>query len=390
MVPGLCRRNAGNMARLFQDEIGSIDTLVARIDDRYRPVWDGRSPQQQASLARYFLPHASSRSVLTPTRPRVVKWYCPFAHQRAFPSGHRYCINVYTGCAHGCEYCYAAAYEPPQPATKRDFPGMLLKDMADLERFDVPPGPIHLSNSTDPFQPIEERAGHTRLTLEQILAHRRRFSSVVILTKNPKLIVELGCAGLLRQLGQLGHEHPMASAFASSGAPAFLAEVSLAFWREDARRAYEPDAPSVAERMEGVRLLRQAGIAVALRIDPLFPREPFAGKSARSYKDFGLPEPQTLDDLERLVGFAREAGVQRVVYSPAKIVQPRRRPLSRTMLAMRSVYECISLPQRLIFRGGSWRLPPDVQSAVTGPLLDLCRAHGVPAKCCMRNLIETP
>jgi len=48
------------------------------------------------------------------------------------------------------------------------------------------------------------------------------------------------------------------------------------------------------------------------------------------------------------------------------------------------------VPQPLVFRGGSWRLPPQHQSAVTAALVDLCRKHGIPAKHCMQNLTETP
>jgi hypothetical protein len=91
-----------------------------------------------------------------------------------------------------------------------------------------------------------------------------------------------------------------------------------------------------------------------------------------------------------LVAFASEVGVGHVVYSPAKIVQPRTRPLSPVMQTMRSVYERVAALEPLIFRGGSWRLPPAAQSAVTAPLLDLCQRHGVAAKCCKQNLIETP
>ena len=109
-----------------------------------------------------------------------------------------------------------------------------------------------------------------------------------------------------------------------------------------------------------------------------------------SYQDFGLTQPQTLDDLEQLVALAKEMSVRHVVYSPAKIVQPRMRPLSPVMQRMRAVYEHVASPVRLTFRGGSWRLPPSAQAAVTGPLLDACHRHGVQAKCCKHNLIETP
>ncbi|MCL2700652.1 MAG: hypothetical protein FWE88_03035 [Phycisphaerae bacterium] len=391
-------------------------SLVRRIDEKYAPAWQKKTPREQAAMALYFLPHGSKKPTLCPTRPRVVKWYCPFASQRYFPSGHRYCVNVYTGCSHACEYCYAAAYEPSEAGVKRDFARSLDKDLADLERFNVPPAPIHLSNSTDAFQPLEADAGHTRLTLRRILDHRNRFTSVVVLTKNPRLAVELGCDELFRKLHASKHNSPR---------PGFLLEVSLAFWRDEARKLYDPGAPSVEDRVAGIRRLRQAGVDVVLRIDPLFPRaekrdagvspacrEGFQPSPSADEKDFSsfngqahgthnageTPAsrewPQTLDDLERLVAFAKEVGVRHVVYSTAKIVQPRNRPLSPTMRHMRTLYESIAHesqpPERLTFRGGSWRLPPTAQSAITAPLLDICRRHNVTAKCCWQNLLETP
>jgi hypothetical protein len=142
-------------------------SLAAKIDPKYRPVWNGRPAEEQAALANYILPHGSRKPSLTPTRPRIIKWYCPFASQSEFPSGHRYCINVYTGCAHQCMYCYAAAYEPVQPACKNRFEALIQRDVEDLERFGVPPAPIHLSNSTDPFQCAGGRSTACRLLASQ-------------------------------------------------------------------------------------------------------------------------------------------------------------------------------------------------------------------------------
>ena len=173
---------------------------LARIDAAYRPVWEGRTPEEQRALGLYFLPRRSAKPTLAPTRPRVIKWYCPFAAQSAFATGHRYCINVYTGCAHRCLYCYAAGYEPEHAAGKRDYARLLAKDLMDLERLDVPPAPVHLSNSTDPFQPIEEQLGHTQQTLEGLLAHRDRFTTVTVLTKNPALAASPDYVRLLKAL----------------------------------------------------------------------------------------------------------------------------------------------------------------------------------------------
>ena len=80
--------------------------LVPRIHPDFKPVWDAYPPDEQASLAAYLLPHGSKKDLLSPTRPKIIKWYCPFASQTQFPSGHRYCINVFVGCAHRCSYCY--------------------------------------------------------------------------------------------------------------------------------------------------------------------------------------------------------------------------------------------------------------------------------------------
>ena len=128
---------------------------------------------------------------------------------------------------------------------------------------------------------------------------------------------------------------------------------------------------------------------LAIRIDPLFPRS--RGKSSKcDYRSAGLVEPQTLEDIEQIVVLAKQLNAIHVVYSPAKIVQPRLRPLSPVMRAMRSIYEAVSAPQRPTFHCGSWRLPPQIQTELTRPLVEICRRHGVKAKCCKQNLIETP
>lgn len=365
--------------------------LSERVDEKYRPVWDGRSAEERVALARYFLPHSSRKPVLGPTRPRVIKWYCPFAAQSDFPSGHRYCINVYTGCDHKCVYCYAAGYSPDHASRKQNFEKLITKDIEDIERFDVPAAPVHLSNSTDPFQPLEAESEHTKFALEQILAHRNRFTTVTILTKNPLRPIQLGYLGLFKELNLLPPDHPTHEEFKRQNLPGFCIEVSLAFWRERPRAVYDPNAPGIEERKTGIRTLHQAGIPLVLRIDPLFPQSPLTEDSQKTLDDFGLPEAQTIEDLECLVSFAREMDVRHVVYSPAKITQPRGRKLSDTMRAMRTAYEHFAAPEKLVFRGGSWRLPQHIAATkIIKPFLEICRREGVGAKYCKQNLTGTP
>ena len=369
----------------------SLQSLVARVHPHFKPVWDHLPTEDQLGLAAYFLPRHSSKEWLEPTRPGVIKWYCPFACQAAFPSGHRYCINIYTGCSHGCEYCYAMAYSPQHAACKSAFQRLLARDLADLNRFHVPPAPVHVSNSTDPFQPLEATARHTRCALEGILAYRHRFTTVTILTKNPLRAVQDGYVKLFQDLGRLPDHHPQRGTFNDQGLPAFQVHVSLAFWREQARVAYDVGAPSIEDRRKGIVALREAGIPVVLRVDPLFPRSPLPLQPPRTFADFQLMEPQTLDDLEQLVAFGRQAGVRHLVYSAARIVRPRGRSLSPLMTDIRDLYKDLSKPGKPVWQGGSWRLPRNVcDNHVVQPFLALCGQQAVTAKFCMKDLIETP
>lgn len=204
---------------LFREDI-DIDrglSLAARAHRKYRPVFDRLPDRERAALAYYFLPHRSKKDVLEVTRPRVIKWYCPFADQRTFPSGHRYCINVYTGCEHDCQYCYATGYVASRPACKSAFRTDLAKDLDALETHDVPAAPVHISNSTDPLQPLEREHRHTLHTLEKLVERRHRFTTVTLLTKNPAILTDERYLRTLHQLNELPAGHPRRAWFEENG-----------------------------------------------------------------------------------------------------------------------------------------------------------------------------
>jgi DNA repair photolyase len=367
--------------------------LISRVNSKFKPVWDKLSPQEQVALARYFLRWGSKQEILEPTRPEVIQWYCPFGCQSEFPSGHRYCINIFTGCTHECIYCYVSGYLRActlgQVKAKKDFSKRLDKDMADLERFNVPPAPVHLSNSTDAFQPLEEKIGHTRYALEQIFAHRKRFNTVTLLTKNPALAARKEYVELLKALGNLPTDHPKFAEFKERNLPGLVVEISLTFWRDAARAFYEPGAHSVENRIEGICALHEAGIPLVLRIDPLFPRSPLP--MGQSLNDFGIPDAHTLDDLEHLVELAAKVHARHIIYSPVKIVRPCKGTISEPMLAIRQVFQILASPEKLDFHGGSWRLPSHVaKEHIVDPFLAICRKRNVAAKYCKHSLIETP
>jgi DNA repair photolyase len=369
-------------------------SLLKRLDPKYAPAFDRLSEEQQDKAALYFLPHTSEKEILSVTRPRVIKWYCPFADQKVFPSGVRYSINVYSGCEHGCQYCYVRGYSGAKIADgtakcKDNFRRQLLKDLADIEKYDVPCTPVHLSNSTDAFGAIEGQFQNSLFVLEKLREYRHRFSTVTILTKNPATLLHSSYLNTLLALSHLHHSHPRYKYFQDKNLPPLWLEISLAFWNDQSREMLEPGAPSVARRLDAIDQLQHAGVPVALRIDPLFPRNPLP--QDKSMRDFGLFDFQSQDDLQNLVSFCKQYNIKKIVYSPLKITNPRVGKLPALMYQLKRVYENLAQDRPLDFHGGSWRLPHEVaQTALIAPLLRLCQSAGVAAKGCKENLLATP
>ena len=372
-----------------EDDVERGLSLATRVDPKHRPVFDQLPDHDRAALALYFLPHDSKKDLLEVSRPRVVKWYCPFADQAKFPSGHRYCINVYAGCEHQCEYCYAAGYVAREAHCKSRFRTDLIKDLDALDIYDVPAAPVHLSNSTDALQPLEQECRDCLFVLERLAERRHRFTTVTLLTKNPAMLLDERYVDVLHRLHALASDHPRNEWFKEHGYPPLRIEVSLAFWRDDHRQLFDPAAPSVASRMEAIRSLRKENLSVHLRIDPLFPRDPLPG--GKRLKDFGLPDAQPLSDLESLVRFCGEVNAGQIIYSVAKITQPRDGRLSPVMGRMKQVYEHLSPKGSLVFRGGSWRLSESTATElVAAPFVALCHGQAIAAQACKANLISTP
>ena len=145
----------------------------------------GLSSPVRRSWIRYFYTRPK-RSGKTPgLRRHMLALYCPLAKRSVFPAGIRLCCNVYTGCLQSCGYCYARNYIPQQetPRPKDRFAKQAAKDLAELLGLETQPVPLHISNSTDPFQEtMETRYRHTLQLMELVKEHRKLFSTITFLT----------------------------------------------------------------------------------------------------------------------------------------------------------------------------------------------------------------
>ena len=176
------------------------------------------------------------------SRLRVVRIFDPWASPLCTCPA-KYSLQPYTGCSHFCLYCYATAYIGRRPSTpKKSFIRNLRHDLAFINKSLV----IELSTSSDPYPPVEKWLLLTRLTLEVLAEASAR---VLITTKSGLVARDRDILGRI-------------------GAGVMITITTL---NEELARRMEPGAPPPRERLLAMRRLREAGIRVGARIDPVIP-----------------------------------------------------------------------------------------------------------------------
>jgi DNA repair photolyase len=169
--------------------------------------------------------------------------------------GAGYVINPYTGCIHGCVYCYARFMKRFTNHTERwgQFLDVKVNAREVLKRqLESRRKPLKkmvlLSSVTDPYLPEESRLQLTRGILEVLLEYQ---VSISILTKSDLVIRDID---LLRQFEEC-----------SVGLSLMTVDEALA-------HRFEPHAPSPRRRIEALRGLKAHNIHTYAFISPYLPR----------------------------------------------------------------------------------------------------------------------
>lgn len=163
-----------------------------------------------------------------------------------------YTINPYVGCEHGCAYCYARfmrRYTGHKEQwgefvdAKVNAPSLLPLELKKKKM-----GRIWISGTCDPYQPLEEKYELTKKCLEVLSKHSW---PVTIQTKSPLVYRDIE---LLRKIKSL--------------------DVGLTITTGDdkVRRFFEPNSPSISERVEVLSKLYSAGVRTFAMIAPLLPK----------------------------------------------------------------------------------------------------------------------
>lgn len=184
-----------------------------------------------------------------------------------------YAVNCYTGCEHGCVYCYARFVtrfsHPGEPwgsfvDVKVNAPQVLAREVK-RKRL----GRVFLSSVCDGWQPREARYGLTRQCLETLVRYR---FPVTILTKNALAERDFDLLASSKVEVEFG--------------------VTITTFNESLRQLVEPGSSPSVERLKVLQEARRLGIRTYAFLGPLMP--------VLSDKE---------EDLTQLLNAVRDAGV---------------------------------------------------------------------------------
>ncbi len=161
-----------------------------------------------------------------------------------------YSLNCYTGCGHGCVYCYARFMQRfhPHPEPWGKFVDVKVNAVETLKRQlrRAKPGNVFVSSACDGWQQIEKELGLTRRCCELLL---ERGFGLYVLTKSPLVLRDLDIF---------------------EGRPVTLG-VTLTTLDERLGRLWEPKAGTVRDRQKVLSQARAAGIKTSVMFGPLLP-----------------------------------------------------------------------------------------------------------------------
>jgi DNA repair photolyase len=163
-----------------------------------------------------------------------------------------YVVNPYVGCQHGCTYCYArfmkrfTGHKEPWGEfvdVKINAPDLLRQEISKK-----PMGRVWVSGVCDPYQPLERRYELTRKCLEILLKHGW---PLTIQTKSPLVLrdVEL-----------------------FKGRKEIEVGLSVTTGDEGVRQLFEPNAPSIKERIQALDELHLTGVRTFAMVAPMLPK----------------------------------------------------------------------------------------------------------------------
>jgi DNA repair photolyase len=162
-----------------------------------------------------------------------------------------YVLNPYVGCQHGCSYCYARFMKRFSGHREAwgDFVDVktTAPDLLEIEIEKKQKGIVWVSGVCDPYQPLEEKYELSRRCLDILVENDW---PVIIQTKSPLVLRDMDIFKKSNSI-EVG--------------------LSITTSNDEIRKIFEPNAPSIMERLKAVESLHQNGIKTYVMIAPILP-----------------------------------------------------------------------------------------------------------------------
>ncbi|MCS7131416.1 MAG: radical SAM protein [Hadesarchaea archaeon] len=253
----------------------------------------------------------------------------------------KYSFDPYTGCAHRCLYCYITSYIPRafECRPKEDLLKRLERDLRKIDKRRI----ISMSNSSDPYPPIEAELKLTRACIELFA---REGCRLLVITKSDLVARD---ADLLAEMGA-------------------VVSVTITTLSDKTCKRLEPGAPSPKRRLAALRRLADREVPTAVRLDPLIP---------------GINDI----DIEKIIEAAVDAGASHVTSSTYKLRPDSWRRIREEFpeAASQLAYLYFGRGER---RRNSWYLPLELRRDLMERVREACDRHGLTFASCREGLVE--
>lgn len=255
----------------------------------------------------------------------------------------KYNINPYLGrCSHNCLYCYAIKFPS---FTGPIIPRLKLKEeILEMARGTGMRLPVMLSDSTDPYQPLEKEYELTRACLETLSKYE---FPLLIVTKSDLVVRDI----------DIFKKTPT------------VISITITTCRDDISALIEPNAPKPHARFTALKKIADENIPTVIRIDPIIPTV-----------------NSDLSDLKQIVSKASKIGVKQITASTMKMV----RGLPEVM---RSINPHLYSRLAKIYSGGEWiggykYLNRDLRLGILKALRSIVQEYGLEFATCREGFQE--
>ena len=157
-----------------------------------------------------------------------------------------YAVNPYTGCTHGCRYCYASFMKRFTGHTEPWGKFLDVKDWPAIDPSKYDGQTVLLGTVTDPYVPQEKKYLRTRKLLEQLVGSK---ADITICTRSDLVLRDLD---ILKELDK----------------------VTVSFSINTLDESFRKDmdkAVSIERRLDAMKALYDEGLRTVAFISPVFP-----------------------------------------------------------------------------------------------------------------------